>query len=331
MKSPKLLFTVVAVILWTGMTCAQDVHVRVSPDSKGDVSSVDDFPTIQMALDHAAQLGTAGRLYVHISPGVYRERVMVTQNRPRTTFLGTGANAGDVVITASQNAKSAGGTFFSSTVVVNGEAFEADNLTFENAAGNTGQAVAISVRSDRAIFKHCRFLGDQDTLFADWGRQYYVASYIQGGVDFIFGNAAAVFVDDEVHIIRAGYVTAQSRTSADQQTGFVFLHARVTSGDLGGKQFFLGRPWRAFSRVIFLESELPEGLSPQGWSPWKQGGSLETAFYGEHGNRGAGSRMNERAAGSHSLTAAEAAGFTPERFLAGDDHWNPVAEAAKLP
>jgi pectinesterase len=331
MMSYKLLFTIIAGISWIGMACAQDVHVRVSPNSKGDVSSADNFPTIQMALDHAARPGADGRLYVHISPGVYRERVMVTENRPRTTLLGMGREARDVVITASQNAKSAGGTFFSSTVVVNGEGFEADNITFENAAGNTGQAVAISVRSDRAIFKHCRFLGDQDTLFADWGRQYYVDSYIEGGVDFIFGNAAAVFVDDEIHIIRAGYLTAQSRMSADQPTGFVFLHARVTNGDLAGKQFFLGRPWRAFSRVIFLESELPESLSPQGWSPWKQGGSLDTAFYGERGNTGAGAHMDERAQGSHALTSEEAAPFMPERFLIGDDHWSPTAEASKLP
>jgi pectinesterase len=321
----------VAILSWTGPACAQDVHVRVSPESRGDVSSVDDFPTIQMALDHAAGPSAGGRLYVHISPGVYRERVMVTQNRPRTTFLGMGKKVGDVVITASQNAQSAGGTFFSSTVVVNGEGFEADNVTFANAAGNTGQAVAIAVRADRAVFKHCRFLGDQDTLFADWGRQYYVDSYIEGGVDFIFGNAAAVFAEDEIHIIRAGYLTAQSRTSADQATGFVFLHVRVTARDLEGKQFFLGRPWRAFSRVVFLESELPESLNPRGWSPWKQGGSLDTVFYGERGNTGAGARMDERAQGSHALTAGAAAGFMPELFLAGDDRWNPIAEAAKLP
>ena len=329
--SLKLLFTMVAVISWTGTACAQDVHVRVSPDPTGGVSSADNFPTIQMALDHAAQPGAGGRLYVHISPGAYHERVMVTQNHPRVTLLGMGKDAGDVVITASENAKSAGGTFFSSTVFVSGEGFEADNLTFQNAAGNTGQAVAISVRSDRAIFKHCRFLGDQDTLFADWGRQYYVDSYIEGGVDFIFGNAAAVFADVEVHIIRAGYLTAQSRTSLNQPTGYVFLHARVTNADLGGKQFYLGRPWRPFSRVLFLESELPEGLSPQGWSPWKPAVSLGTAFYGERGNTGPGAGMSGRAKGSHALTEEEAAAFMPDRFLAGDDHWNPIAEAAKLP
>jgi pectinesterase len=243
---------IVAAVLATVAANAQDIHVRVSPDSAGTTTSSDEFPAIQMALDHAPQPGVGGRLYLHLAPGVYHERVIVTQNRPRTTILGMGARPGDVVITASQNAKSAGGTFFSSTVEIYGGEFEADNVTFENAAGNTGQAVAITVRSDQSVFKHCRFLGNQDTLFADFGRQYYVNSYIEGGVDFIFGNAAAVFDDSEIHIIRPGYLTAQSRTSPGQTTGYVFRHVRITAADLGGKDFYLGRPWRPFSRVIFL-------------------------------------------------------------------------------
>jgi pectinesterase len=110
-----------------------------------------------------AQPGPTARLFIEIGPGIYHERVFITQNRPRTTLLGTGADPSKVVISAAQNAKAAGGTFFTSTVQVSGDAFQADNLTFENTAGNTGQAVAITVRSDRAIFKRCRFLGDQDT------------------------------------------------------------------------------------------------------------------------------------------------------------------------
>lgn len=317
--------------IWPLSVHAQDVRVQVSPNFKGTAASVNDFPTIQMALDHAPEPGPGGRLYLEIAPGVYHERVMVTQNRPRTTFEGTGKRPDDVVITAFENAKSAGGTFFSSTAVVNSDGFEADNITFENAAGNTGQAVALSVRSDKAVFKHCRFLGDQDTLFADFGRQYYVDSYIQGGVDFIFGNAAAVFANDEIHIIRAGYLTAQSRTALSQNTGFVFYHDRITSGDLGGKTFYLGRPWRAFSRVVFLYSELPASLSPEGWSPWTKGGTINTAFYAEYEDGGPGALIKDRLPGSRQLTAEESMQFMPENFLAGFDQWNAAAEAAKLP
>ncbi|MGA7159173.1 MAG: pectinesterase family protein [Acidobacteriaceae bacterium] len=311
--------------------CAQDVHVQVSPDAPKTPVSDLLFPTIQMALDHAPQPGPNGRLYIQIAPGIYHERVIVTQNRPRTTMLGTGKTPNDVVITASENAKTAGGTFFSSTVEIYGAAFEADNLTFENDAGHTGQAVAITVRSDRSIFKHCRFIGDQDTLFADFGRQYYVDDYIQGGVDFIFGNAAAIFADSEIHIIRPGYLTAQSRTASNQPTGYVFLHDRITAADLGGKEFFLGRPWRAYSRVVFLDTEMPASLSPLGWSPWSKDTTLQHAFYAERGSTGPGARIASRIAGSQQLTASEAAQFSSKRFLAGSDHWNLVKEAASLP
>jgi pectinesterase len=324
-------FAAAVAVLATVMAQGQDVHVHVSPESTGTTASRDDFPTIQMAMDHAPEPGPGGRLYLHIAPGIYHERVFVTQNRPRTTFLGTGAKPEDVVITASQNAKSAGGTFFSSTVEIDSDDFEADNLTFENAAGHTGQAVAVAVRSDRSVFKRCRFLGDQDTLFADYGRQYYTDSYIEGGVDFIFGNAAAVFDDDELHVVRPGYLTAQSRTSPEQNTGYIFRRARITTADLGDKSFYLGRPWRPFSRVVFLSSEMPSSLSPEAWSPWRPGESIGHAFYAERGNFGPGARTASRLQGAHQLDGAMAAQFAPEVFLAGADHWNPIAEASKLP
>jgi pectinesterase len=321
----------VAVLIPVPLSRPQDVHVHVSPSLLGPTEDGTGYPTIQMALDHAPQPGAAGRLYIEIAPGTYHERVFVTQNRPRTTFIGTGPDPGKVVISAAQNAKSAGGTFFTSTAEVNGEGFEADNVTFENAAGNTGQAVAITVRSDRAIFKHCRFLGDQDTLFSDFGRQYYLDSYIQGGVDFIFGNAAAVFDNSEIHIIRPGYLTAQSRVSPEQKTGYVFHQCRITADDLHGRSFYLGRPWRTFSRVVFLNSEMPASLSPQGWSPWKPGGTIENTYYAESGSAGPGATVGARLAGSHQLSAAEAARFGARKFLGGVDHWDPVAEASKLP
>ncbi len=311
---------------------AQDVHVQVDPATAKDAIDATHFPTIQMALDHAPDPAPGARLYLHIAPATYRERVWVSPLRPRTTFLGQGKEPGDVVITASQSAKTAGGTFFTESVEVNAPDFQADNVTFENAAGPVGQALALSVNADRAVFKHCRFVGDQDTLFANFGRQYYVDSFLSGGVDFIFGNAAAVFDRSEIHIIRPGYLTAQSRTSSSQNTGYVITRSRVTADNLGGKPFFLGRPWRAYSRVIFMHSELPAQLSPEGWAAWNANTpDVKTPFYAEFDNSGPGTAASSRVPWSHQLKAQEARRFEPEIFLSGDDHWNPVAEAAKLP
>jgi len=314
---------------------AQDVHVKVDPNGGGGITSNDNFATIQQALDHAPE-APHGRIYISIVPGTYHERINVTQNRPRVTLLGLGKSPSEVVITASQNAKSAGGTFFTETAEINGDNFEADNVTFANDAGPTGQAVAAAVRSDRAIFKHCRFLGDQDTLFADYGRQFYVDSYIAGGTDFIFGNATAVFERDEIHEIRNGFLTAQSRTAPTQPTGYVIDHSLVTSDPGTGPDgkpvtFHLGRPWRVYSRVVVMNSDLPTNLAPGGWSVWGKGDGTPQAFYAQYNNGGPGWRPNEFAPWSHTLTAAEAAAFEPRTFLRGADNWDPIAEAAKLP
>ena len=325
-----------APVLLTATLHAQDVHVRVSPDVKTGIEGTTEFPTIQMALDHHPFPGPGGRVYIEIAPGTYHERLNVTQNHPNITLVGMGRAPQDVVITNSLNAKQAGGTFFTETVEVDGAAFEADNVTFENAAGNTGQAVAMVVRADRAVFKHCRFLGYQDTLFADYGRQYYLDSYIEGAVDFIFGNATAVFDHDEIHATGPGYLTAQSRTSADQATGYVIVDSRVTAGpgvNAGEKRsgIFLGRPWRPFARVVFMNTDLPAEIRPEGWNNWSNPANEKTAWFAEFGNTGPGATAAARVPWAHSLTPGEARQFRPEVFLAGHDRWNPVVEAAKLP
>jgi pectinesterase len=345
-----------AAVLLPTVAHTQDVHVRVSPDVKTGIESTTEYPTIQMAMDHhpfagpgPGKDGRPARVYIEIAPGTYHERVIVTQNHTNITFLGMGKSPEDVVITNSMNAKQAGGTFFTETVEINGAGFEADNLTFENTAGNTGQAVAVADRADRSIFKRCRFLGHQDTLFADYGRQYYVDSYIEGGVDFIFGNAAAVFDHTELHANAPGYLTAQSRTAPDQTTGYVILNSRVTSSidhtappmdaaTPGARSSVsahnttgLGRPWRPYSRVIYINTELPADLNPVGWNNWNNPANEKTAYYAESNSTGPGANPSTRVPWSHQLTPTEAKPFLPANFLAGPDHWNPEAEARNLP
>ena len=336
--------------LFAPATLASDVHVRVDPNAPRAIPGTENlttFPTIVNALDHHPFATDGGRVFIEIVPGTYHERVIVTQNHNNITLIGLGKSPSDVVITNSLNAKTAGGTFFTETMEINGTGFEADNITVENTAGNTGQAVAVANRSDRSIFKHCRILGHQDTLFADYGRQYYVDSYIEGGVDYIFGNAAAVFERDELHSNGPGFVTAQSRTAPDQPTGYVILNSKVTAtlnappidpnapgaastasahGTIG-----LGRPWRTYSRVVYINTELPAELAPAGWNNWGRKENEATAYYAESGSTGPGASITSRAAWSHQLSAAEVKKYLPATFLAGSDHWNPIAEAAKLP
>ncbi len=185
------------------------------------------------------------------------------------------------------------------------------------------------MRADRAVFKHCRFLGHQDTLFADYGRQYYVDSYIEGGVDFIFGNATAVFDHTEIHAKGRGYLTAQSRTSPRQTTGYVILNSKVTSGIEDVRvpagsivkvspqgTVSLGRPWRPFSRVVYIRTELPAEIIAEGWNLWGRTAETPQAYYAEFKDTGSGANPASRVPWSHQLTAAQAARYMPKVFLA---------------
>ena len=317
---------------------ARVVRAVVAADGSGD------FQTIQRAVDHVLDHPPrdVAQVILDIRPGVYRERVKVPRDKARFTF--SGRDAASTTISASMSAAAAGGTFFSPVVEVNGDGFEARNLTFENAFGVGSQAVAMSVHSDRAAFRNCRFSGWQDTLYAAWGRQYYRDCYIEGHVDFIFGDAAAVFDRCEIHSRGSGYISAHSRTMPDEPTGFVFRDSKLT-GEPGllragpspsggaetpfppkdsGKGVFLGRPWRACARTVFLNCWMGEHIRPEGWDNWDDAAREKTAWYAELGSWGPGANPAARVAWARRLNPAAAAGFAPEAFLKGRDGWNPL-------
>jgi pectin methylesterase-like acyl-CoA thioesterase len=299
---------------------SQPIQVIVSPDGSGD------FQTIQQAIDHAPQ-ERDGRLVIAIRAGVYRERVVVPLDRPRVTFLGLGKDPSSTVITYNMSAAAAGGTFLSSTVDVEGAEFEASNVTIENSYGPGSQAVALSIHSDRAVLRHCRLIGWQDTLYAASGRQYYEDCYIAGAVDFIFGNAQAVFEDCEIHSAGAGYITAQSRTTSDGTGGFVLNHCKLTAVE-AGKGVYLGRPWRPYARVVFLSTVMGSHIDPAGWREWHPGEthSLDTAFYAEYDSSGPGGLLVRREPHTRFLSSLEAKQFETKYFLSSTDGWDPTRD-----
>lgn len=288
------------------------VRAVVDPAGGGD------FPTIQRAVDHVLDKPPASvaRVVLEIRPGVYRERVKVPPVMPRLTLLGKDPET--TVISYSMSAKEAGGTFFSSIVEVGGAEFEAYNIGFENTFGVGSQAVALAINSDRAVFRNCRFLGWQDTLYAQSGRQVYRDCRIEGHVDFIFGNAAAVFDRCTIHSRGAGYITAHSRTTPDGPTGYVFRECKLT-GD-PEQPVYLGRPWRACGRVVYLDCWMDRHIRPEGWDNWRNPENEKTAWFGEYNSTGPGANPAARVKWTHQLTKEEAAAFEAAAFLAG---WRP--------
>ncbi|KAF2304233.1 hypothetical protein GH714_028766 [Hevea brasiliensis] len=109
-----------------------------------------------------------------------------------------------------------------------GDGYMARVITFENIAGpSKNQAVALRVGSGQSAFYRCDVIAYQDTLYIHTLRQFYVKCIIIGSVDFIFGNAAAVFQDCDIHARRPNPVTAQGREDPIQNPGIVIQNCRI--------------------------------------------------------------------------------------------------------
>ncbi len=171
------------------------------------------------------------------------------------------------------------------------------------------------------MFRRCRFLGFQDTILLNRGRQYFDRCYIAGATDFIFGGATAYFDACEIHCVADGYLTAAS-TPDSQPFGFVFSNCKIT-GEKPEIRTYLGRPWRPFASTIFLHTEMPENIRPEGWNNWKKPDAEKTSRYSEFGSTGPGAKPEARVSWAKPLTESEARSLTVGKVLGGSDGWDP--------
>jgi pectinesterase len=193
-------------------------------------------------------------------------------------------------------------------------------MTFQNTAGQVGQAVAINVTADASYFDNCKFHGWQDTLYAHRGRQYYSNSYIDGNTDYVFGNATAVFENTEFYSLgnKGSAITAQKRMSASETTGFVLINDKIDGAFANSSH--LGRPWGPYARVIVMNSQIGPDITAAGWKNWSTADYHLTAYFAEYNNTGPGSNTSNRISWSHQLTAAEAKQYSVDKFL-NQDGW----------
>ena len=303
-----------------GAVAAPAADATVAADGTGQ------FKSVQDAINAAPPVRPGRRWVIHIKPGVYKELIYLQREKRFISLVGE--DASKTVLTYDLNANTPGadgkplGTFRTASTTVDADDFAAENITFENAAGPVGQALAIRLDGDRAAFRNCRFLGWQDTILANRGRHYFENCYVAGHVDFIFGAATAFFERCHLHALRDGYLTAAS-TPEDQPHGFVFSNCRVTAAGEAVK-IYLGRPWRPFASVAFINTEMSASVRPEGWHNWGHAAREKTTRYAEYKSTGAGANARARVPWARRLTKAEAKAITPKKVLAGADGWNPL-------
>jgi pectin methylesterase-like acyl-CoA thioesterase len=298
------------------------------------------FPTVQSAVDAVSGQTETDRANIFIAPGRYVERVLL--EKPFVTFIGQGTAPTEVIVSSNGTQTQAPTLFIHPSAT----AFMARNLTVENSTPDSSriQALALRCEADRAIFDNAWFLGYQDTLFV-WSstRQYFRKSWISGDVDFIFGNATAVFDRCTIESTGQGYITAADtrRTTAN---GLIFLDCQLMNGfsRAPNNSVFLGRPWfylpqEQMPSVIFIRTRMGPHITPAGWDPWdyllnpsvnrdpytrvSEWGSMN--LFGQLlGDSNHDGTPNGRVMWADTMTAAQAANYTLENIFGPVDFWN---------
>ena len=259
---------------------------------------------------------------IYIKKGIYKEKLVIPSHKIKISLIGEDKTT-TIITFDDYSGKQNINTYNSYTVLVQGNDFKAENLTFQNTAGLVGQAVALHVEADRVVVKNCNILGNQDTLFpsTDSSRQYYLNCYIEGTTDFIFGSATAVFDRCQIHSKKNSYITAAS-SSQNKKFGFVFLNCKLTANSTI-QSVYLGRPWRSFAKTVFINTEIGSHVLPQGWHTWNDNENHKTAFYAEYGSFGLGGDVAGRVNWSRQLNKKDIKVYTLKNIFNHQDNWIP--------
>jgi pectinesterase len=291
-----------------------------------DQKGTGDFLTIQEAIN-ASPAFPYKRITIFIKDGIYKEKVKVHSWNPKITLLGESREG--TIITYDDYFNKIGlgrnSTFYTYTMLVEGNDFFAKNLTIQNTAGEVGQAVALNVNADRVCFTNCSLLGNQDTLYTsgEGTKNYFSNCYIEGTTDFIFGDATVLFENCEIHSIKDSYITAAS-TPQNTAFGYVFKNCKLTAA-AKATQVYLGRPWRIYAKTVFMNCAMGEHIKPEGWENWSKPEAEKTSFYAEYNCTGVGYQPEKRVAWSHQLDKIQAQGYSNEAIL-GIDFYHQVQQ-----
>jgi len=316
------------------------VHYDIVVDQHG----FGDYFTIQEAIDAAPDYSHDEVTTILVHKGIYKEMVTIPHNKCRLRIIGQGAD--ETILTYDKYARQywpdrafTVGTSGSATMYIHASYVTLEDMTVENSAGDgkdIAQAVALFTDGDFLFFHRCRLVGNQDTVYTfgrygEFGgvkRNYFLDCYIEGTTDFIFGPSIAWFERCHIHSKKNSYVTAAS-TFEGQQWGYVF-HACKLTADPDVTKCYLGRPWGAYAKTVFLECELGPHILPEGWHDWEKEGKPDTkknSYYAEYKNSGPGAAgKKERVKWSYQLSDRQARAYTFENvmFQKGDKTpWNP--------
>ncbi|MGO4771194.1 pectinesterase family protein [Flavobacterium sp. W22_SRS_FK3] len=314
--------------------------IVVAADGSGNYTKIQDA-------FNAVQDNNSKQTIIFVKPGIYKEKLKLTAAKKNVTLLGESYQ--NTILTYDDYAEIAGGTSKSFSVLIEANDFFAENITFENTISSElpqykkgGQAVALMVNGDRAIFHNCKISGFQDTFYLKANKRTYIKDcIIDGTTDFIFGSAIALFENCFIQCRKDSYITAGNQEVGKNKFGFVFKNCVIMKyPNSAVSKVSLGRPWGAGANAVFIHCFEDKSIIPEGWSIWskdpenKAYDNWKTTFYAEYDCYGPGSNYDNRISWSHQLKKSEASEYTKEKIFAAntttannlEGDWNPIIE-----
>ncbi|GAB4836627.1 hypothetical protein Ancab_001540 [Ancistrocladus abbreviatus] len=276
-----------------------------------------EFKTITNALK-SIKPGNTNRVIISIEAGQYKEKIKIERNMPYITLLGDPQHKPTLTFdgTAAQY-----GTVDSATLIVESDYFVAANIIIANSAPRPdgkrkgAQAVAVRVSGQKSAFYNCRLLGFQDTLCDDLGSHFFKDCYIEGTVDFIFGDGRSIYLNTEIHVIPGdpiAIIAAQAGKDAKDPGAYVFAHGSITGS---GGTAILGRAWMPAAKVVYAFTTMSDVVNPEGWSDNFKPEYQKTVFFGEYQCKGPGANTDKRVPFAKKLTEAQVQPYISLDFI----------------
>jgi len=160
------------------------------------------------------------------------------------------------------------------------------------------QAVALAAEGNRQTYTQDRIISRQDTILAKAPvatgqyRQYVVGSYIEGSVDFIFGNATAVLDRDDIAMRNwVGGTVLAPNTDASKKYGILITGSEFLTNRVPENTMYLGRPWHnsadVWPQAVVRETAIHSGITAaRPWTDMTTDYSWTQTRFTEHGNYG---------------------------------------------
>lgn len=227
-----------------------------------------------------------------------------------------------------------------------------DIKMYSSMGDKKGRDIVLNDKSNKTICKNVNLWAYQDTYVSNnqKGRFYFEGGILRGNTDFLCGKGDVYYNNVDLLMCGTGYLAVPSQPT---QYGYIFKDCTIKDGSSTGinGKYKLGRPWGKGTPIaLFIDTKMEVIPTAAGWDEMSGGYPKRFAEYNSTTATGSAvdlsgrkqvydaydanytNRRNETA-GSPVLTAEEAASYSIETVMGGDDDWDPTAatEQASAP